>query len=232
MATFTILSGDFSGTSWRLEDEILSSGFYNTQLLPITEITEITKKEVIGKNLYVDFKLGDKYQFTAQMKEKDFKAIYEKFLKVGKNPKEKELPLTKKSTSNVIFSILGVLFLLSIFSSSSESFDATKDLTQNEKIKVCKNYIGSMFGVSPNIMRTGIIKNDDGFFAEIIYTRKVDNTQWKNMCHISGNNITWASLYDNQLGRWRFEDEVQLEVTSKTKESKTISGGNLFSLTL
>ena len=232
MATFTILSGDFSGTYWRLEDEILSGGFCKTQVLPITEITEITKKEVIGKNLYIDFKLGEKYQFTAQMKEKDFKVIYEKFLKVGNNPKEKELPLIKKSISTAIFSILGVLFLLFIFSSSSESFNATKDLTQNEKIKVCKNYIGSMFGVSPNIMRTGIIKNDSGFFAEIIYTREVDNTQWRNMCHISGNNITWASLYDNQLGRWRFEDEVQLEIKSKTEKSKTINAGNLFSLTL
>lgn len=126
-------------------------------------------------------------------------------------------------------SLMPVFLLLT---ACGNGFDANKDLTQNEKIEVCKNYIGSLFGRSPSIMRTGIIKEDGGFFAEIVYTRKSDNTQWKNMCHISGNNITWASLENNQLGRWRFEDEVQLELDSKPNEQKVINGENLFSVTL
>lgn len=125
--------------------------------------------------------------------------------------------------------LISILFLSAC---GGSSFDAYSDLNERQKVKICKNYIGDLFGRSPSIMRTGIKKDDGGFFVEIIYNRSSDNSRWNNICHINGNTIVWAAVHDGELGRWRFEDEERIRLVKRSGDSQTVKVGSRFSVNL
>jgi hypothetical protein len=111
-----------------------------------------------------------------------------------------------------------VIIFFAIFGGQSGHDD--QDLSRSTKIDLCKKYIASEFGRPLSSMRSGSVTQDSGFFVEISYTRRSDNSSWKNVCHISNDEILWASVdnYGN-AGRWRHEDAKKLKYKK--------NGGNL-----
>jgi hypothetical protein len=120
MVKFTVVQGDFAGTDWELNGEILSSGFYNKKEIQISEVISLIQKAKIGKDVYVDFELGTTQTFTAKMREEDYKKVYDKFLSVGNNPQQIKLPMQKKSIRDVFWSAIGVFFIISLVSGGSD----------------------------------------------------------------------------------------------------------------
>ncbi|PKG97662.1 zinc ribbon domain-containing protein [Paraglaciecola sp. MB-3u-78] len=114
-----------------------------------------------------------------------------------------------------------VVVFFAIFGGQSGYDD--QDLSRSTKIDLCKKYIASEFGRPLSSMRSGSVTQDSGFFVEISYTRRSDNSNWKNVCHISNNEILWASVdsYGN-TGRWRYEDTKNLKY-KKNGEDFTVS---------
>jgi hypothetical protein len=114
-----------------------------------------------------------------------------------------------------------VIIFFAIFGGQSGYDD--QDLSRSTKIDLCKKYIASEFGRPLSSMRSGSVTQDSGFFVEISYTRRSDNSNWKNVCHISNNEILWASVDDyGNAGRWRYEDAKSLKY-KKNGEGFTVS---------
>lgn len=141
MAMITIVKGDFDGT-WILDKETMTKGIFKKQEIPITEVIRLTKEETIGKDLYIAFELGTTQTFTAIMKEKDYKKVYDKFLKVGNNPKHCELPIKRNAVGNVIWSGVGMLILIAMLSGGnnkpSSSSSSSNDWSDIDPLVYCK----------------------------------------------------------------------------------------------
>jgi len=213
MKNIIIESGDIESGLWRIEGSCITTGNYNVQEIPISDIVRINKKEVIGKKYYVEFELGTTQKFTATMKEKTYSAIYDIFVKVGNKPTNTKLPLRRKSKKNAIWSTVGVIFLLLLV------FGGDKDVELNTKNKtdLCKAYIGALFHQPVSIIYN--YKNENGIIY-VRYTRPSDFSAWTYKCDVQSGHMSWAGwLTDVQKwGRWRYEDEVKLNY-SKNKVS-------------
>ncbi|WP_445769155.1 hypothetical protein [Rheinheimera sp.] len=101
--------------------------------------------------------------------------------------------------------VLG-LFALMILSPTGEVVKP-KTLTHQDKIKVCKGYIGALFVKPVNIIEYNGSQND---LIYVRYVRKLDNTTWSYVCDLSGGTISWAGWQKDykEWGRWREEDEI------------------------
>ena len=101
--------------------------------------------------------------------------------------------------------VLGLLALM-ILSPTGE-LAKPKTLTHQEKIKVCKAYIGALFVKPVNIIEYNRSQND---LIYVRYVRKLDNTTWSYVCDLSGSTISWAGWQKDykEWGRWRDEDEI------------------------
>lgn len=92
-------------------------------------------------------------------------------------------------------------------------------LANNQKAEICKNYIGSIFGRSPNIIEH--YDTDDQGFIYVKYARKSDNSLWRYRCNFSPDNrqIIWSGfiLPDQVWGRWRDEDTVTITYDDSKK---------------
>jgi hypothetical protein len=122
MPNIEIIKGDINECIWSLEIEAIKRKIDKKDLtIPYTEIIKLNQKEKIGNILYVDFELGSEDKFTAKMTEKEYKKLYELFLKVGNNPQHKTLPIETENKSNfgtLMLVILGVIILIGISNNS------------------------------------------------------------------------------------------------------------------
>lgn len=92
-------------------------------------------------------------------------------------------------------------------------------LANNQKAEICKSYIGSIFGRSPNIIEH--YDTDDQGFVYVKYARKSDNSLWRYRCNFSPDNrqVIWSGfiLPDQVWGRWRDEDTVTITYDDSKK---------------
>ena len=221
-----ITSGDFTIGSWEIKDGTIQQGFYNIEQIPIKEFTALTKDEEIGKDIYLTAKVGSK-QFKAKTDTKSYKELYEIYSSDGGEPTGKEMPLVYKDKNAFLYAaVLGFVLLFILVSLNDGASSSSSSLTNSNKISMCKSYIGKMFGRSPSIMR-GQSVSDNGFLVS--YTRSSDNSNWSYVCNIEDGRMVWASWNPNnqELGRWRFEDEVSYKISSDkvrfTVEGKSIN---------
>ncbi len=90
-------------------------------------------------------------------------------------------------------------------------------LSIENKVKICKAYIGNLFGRPTSIIDNySVVKNN----IYVKYIRSVDNTTWKYVCHVKDDSMVWATWFDDvqEWGRWRYEDQVGL-IFSSSKET-------------
>ncbi|MDD1795161.1 hypothetical protein LRP50_18695 [Enterovibrio sp. ZSDZ42] len=202
-----VVRGDFSGEKFELKKNMLQSGFYNIKLIPIPEIVSFTKldSESTEKTLYVEIMLFNGRGFVASMVPKTYKACYEAFERMGNNPSEVLVPIIRKSKSNIIYTAIGSIFILSILGGGQPK----RELLLSEKAMLCKAYIGQLFSKPINIIDN--YKNQDGL-VYVRYIRPSDYTAWSYVCDVSSGNMLWAAwqVDTQEWGRWRFEDEVKL----------------------
>lgn len=231
MKLIKIVKGDFSGETWHLEKDRIEIGFYKTRKIPLSEVIELKKLEVIKKEYFVDFSLADGKKFTSSMSKKTYELCYKSFIESGNNPNNISLPVHGKSKSNVIWSGLGVLFLIGILEDGkpekelitpekaelSEGGQPVKELITSEKAELCKAYIGELFHQPTS--RIDNYKNSDGL-VYVRYLRASDYTAWSYVCDVSGGSMLWAAwIIDSQSwGRWRYEDEVKLKYNETSKK--------------
>lgn len=112
MAHITVVTGDVENTQFTLEEDNLTTGFFNIQTIPINEIVSLMKKEVIKKELYIDFVLFGGKRFTATMSEKTYSKLYKIFITNGNRPTGIDVPIKSKSKSNVVFGVVCVVALI------------------------------------------------------------------------------------------------------------------------
>ncbi|HFQ5319113.1 TPA: hypothetical protein ACGUXP_004496 [Vibrio vulnificus] len=213
MKKIEIIKGDFSGDTWSLEKDGMETGFYKVKRIPMSEIIELNKLEVTKKEHFVEFVLADGKTFVASMNQKTYDSCYKMFLEIGNQSKKLELPVLRKSKSNVIYSTLGFLFLVGFLSGGKPE----KELVTSEKVTLCKAYIGKLFGKPICIIDN--YKNSDGL-VYVRYVRPSDNTAWSYVCDVSNGEMIWAGwLSDEQRwGRWRNEDRVTLKYDETTNK--------------
>ncbi|KOE80322.1 hypothetical protein P4S52_20560 [Vibrio sp. SA48] len=223
MKNIKIIKGDFSGETWSLEKDRIEIGFYKVRQIPLSEVVELNKLEVTKKEHFVEFSLADGKKFTSSMSKKTYESCYKSFIESGNQPKNMSLPVHGKSRSNVIWSGLGVLFLIGLFGGG----EPEKELMTSEKATLCKAYIGEIF--NQPTARIDNYKNSEGL-VYVRYIRASDNTAWSYVCDVSEGSMLWAAwILDSQSwGRWRYEDEVKLKYneTSKKMAFTMVDTGN------
>lgn len=173
MKTITVEKGDIELGLWTFEDNKLTTGTYNVQEIPIQDVVKLQKNEVIGKKYYVTFELGSTQSFVATMKEKTYLAIYDSFVKLGNNPISTVLPLKRKSKKNVVWSVLGVLFLVGIFSGSgSDSRPEECDFLSDDKLstrawnKEYKSCSSDYLNIDANIVGSSGAPNNIAYYYQ------------------------------------------------------------------
>ncbi|MBL1416161.1 MAG: hypothetical protein COB27_004715 [Moritella sp.] len=114
MAYIDVVTGDVENTQFTIDGDNLTNGLFNVQTIPINEIVSLMKKEVIKKELYIDFVLSGGKKFTATMNEKTYRKLYKIFISKGNKPTGIDVPIKSKSKSNVIWTCAG-LILLALF---------------------------------------------------------------------------------------------------------------------
>lgn len=103
-----------------------------------------------------------------------------------------------------IFFIVTVLF--SMFSEGEQSYKPDKESAKS----LCRSYIAKIMGRHISIVRTKHIKYDGGHFVKAYYNRTSDGDYFEFVCSLDNNNIVWAGVFNgNELGRWRYEDEMK-----------------------
>lgn len=172
MAKFKIVKGNFKDTDWELKKSVLSSGYYNKLEIPMTEVTDLTQKEKIGKEVYADFKLGTGQTFTAKMREKDYKEVYEIFISEGDNPQLSQLPIEKKSIKDIVWSVISLLFIIVLVFGESDKTDknsTSRDWDEVDAITYCQLALensakyGARFPSGLNKTATRYLHNDNKF---------------------------------------------------------------------
>ncbi|MCA1928701.1 hypothetical protein [Rheinheimera sp.] len=166
---------------------------------------------------------SDKYYtvFTIKFSSQGFltlKCGTDAFLKYIKHSRLTPAPLEVKERMSGLAMIGAALVGIVIFSvlfGGGNSSGNSKTLSQNEMAKVCKAYIGEIFGKPTSIIEN--YKNQDGL-TYVRYTRNVDNTRWSYVCDMSNGSIAWAGWMNDtqEWGRWRYEDETKLSYDQST----------------
>ena len=212
----TILEGDFEATDWDIDSYEISKGFFSKQKIPYSEIVDVTTQEKIKNKHYVTVKTSKDNEFKASMTDNAYKVFYENYLKHGNKPKNVALPVEEKDKLLIGGAIvIGIIILVSNLNNNNQ-----KKLSDEDAKTLCANYIGKIFGHSPSIISTELLKKDGGFFIKASYRRSSDNSMWDNVCHISGDTITWAGLNNGEPGRWRYEDDATIYYSSDLKTFK------------
>jgi hypothetical protein len=119
--------------------------------------------------------------------------------------------------------LLLVTVFIAVFKNSSKDNEPKKQLTENQREKICKYYISYLFRGDDSlvpIMRKYNTDNQNLIYVE--YTRASDNTLWSNVCDVKGTSVIWAAWLkdDQKWGRWRDEDRMRL---SYNNEKQTVS---------
>lgn len=86
--------------------------------------------------------------------------------------------------------------ILLLSASMALSLGSSVYADQVKDADICRFGIATVFGRSPEIMKT---RHIGGGTYKVSYVRKSDATHWHNKCRVEGNRIVWGS-YD---GRWR-----------------------------
>lgn len=217
MKKITILEGDFEAADWDIDSYEISKGFFLKKKIPFSEIVDVTTQEIIKNTHYVAVKTSKNKEFKASMADKAYKVFYENYLKHGNKPENVELPVEHKDKLTIGAAVVIGIILIA----NSQNNDNLKNLSEQNAQRLCASYIGKIFGHSPSIISTELLKKDSGFFIKASYRRPSDNSRWDNVCHISGDTITWASLNTNgEVGRWRYEDDATIYFSSERKAYK------------
>jgi hypothetical protein len=173
MKVITVEKGDIELGYWTFEKNNFTTGTYNVQEIPIQEVINVNKDEVIGKKYYVTFELGSSQSFVATMKEKTYLTIYDSFVKLGNKPSSTKLPLRRKSKKNVMWSALGVLFLIGIFSGSESDsrpnecdFLTSENLSTRAWNKEYKSCSSNYLDIDSNIVGSSGMSNNIAYYYQ------------------------------------------------------------------
>lgn len=216
MKKIKILEGDFEATDWDIDSDEISKGLFLKQKIPFSEIVDVATQEIIKNKHYVTVKTSKNKEFKASMADNAYKIFYENYLKHGNKPKDVELPVEQKDKVTIGAAIVIGIILVA----NSQNNNNLKNLSERDAQTLCASYIGKIFGHSPSIISTELLKKDSGFFIKASYRRPSDNSRWDNVCHISGDTITWAGLNNGEFGRWRYEDDATIYYSSDLKAFK------------
>ncbi|OOF20861.1 hypothetical protein BZJ19_16920 [Salinivibrio proteolyticus] len=227
MRSLSIISGDFEKTDWQIDKDNINTGLYNIQKIPFSEITSVEKEEEIDKDIYISVTVGEK-SFKAKTNLKGYKEFYDIYSRMGGQPSGIDLPIKYKTKSNIAVLVIIVIVIYAIVAGDSDpDSSSTHNLTKSDKIEMCKEYIGGLFGRPPSRM-SGTAVSDTAYLVS--YKRKSDSKYFSYACSIDDGKMVWAAhnaLGNGELGRWRFEDEVSYKTSgnrvSFTLRSKTVN---------
>ncbi len=106
----------------------------------------------------------------------------------------------------VIIGVIVAVFLLLIIGRDGTS---NNRLSNQSAEKLCRSYISKLFSRSIWIIKTSHIKYDGGHFVKAYYNRTSDGKYFEYVCSIHNGDIIWAGVFNrNEIGRWRYEDEM------------------------
>jgi len=238
-----ILKGDIKRISdtWVVDKDGLISQGKHAKVLPITEMISLNKKEEIKNTCYVDFVFNHEITFTGSMTDKAYTYLYELFIKRGNQVSGIPLPVEKiVAGTNLslpaplikfVYIAIAAILLLALFgggeSSNNEEVVSNSKYTIHDKVKICKAYIGGIFGQPvSNIMP---YQNSNGL-SYVMY--KKGDTKYRFVCDINDSSIVWAGYLSSSddWGRWRTEDKVGLyyyEDTNSTAFSIADTGNRI-----
>ncbi|WP_338883539.1 hypothetical protein [Aeromonas hydrophila] len=227
-----IVNGDFKERQPFIfkDNKIIFSNVFKNEVIPICEVVEIKKEEVIKNYCYVTFTLSDKKSFIAKIKDSDYAKIYESFINHGNRPEYITLPQASKSSPIIKYGLLFLFFVLIVIPIIIGIFEGYKEraksvnkdnevyakndsepvakVTQSEFGRICRYAIALDFGKDPSIVKIRKPYDDTSMIVAVGYTRKLDKTVWNFECKIddTNNKVLWrnnpGTNIDN-IGRWR-----------------------------
>ncbi|WP_158137363.1 hypothetical protein [Vibrio metschnikovii] len=201
MAIIEIISGDFEKTHWNYENGKFIKGWYSIYEIPMGDIISIEKGEVIKKQNYVNFITNTNQSFVAKMNEKTYAIIYDEFMKIGNRPTSDALPIHRKSKSNAVWGIVGMLIILvGIINSGGNS---TKSSTSQSNAELdakvyCKMALEDVakYGAKiPWTSNTLVAPYDDGRRFRVAMDAEIKNAfgAWgksRISCIVNGTKVT------------------------------------------
>lgn len=197
MAKVEVVKGDFRIGEWDYRNSKFICGFYKVHEIPISEIVDIIKGEVVSKNHYIEFATNTNQKFTASMNEKTYAQIYDDFVKAGNQPTTEHLPIEKTSKSNVVWAVFGVLILIGMFSGGSDdsSSNAT-DPVEDAKIYCAMTLEDSAkYGAKVSYRNAVVAPYEDGKRFRVAMDAEIKNAfgAWgksRFSCIVNGTTVT------------------------------------------
>ncbi|WP_392342165.1 hypothetical protein [uncultured Shewanella sp.] len=188
--------------------------------IKIVDHWEVKSRDLIASDegsVTIKFVLYDKKYLLAKI-EKNF---YQQYMLQNSSVKSdvkslfdikkiKQTVITHYSWKHIFWLCFLVVILIGSFNASS-----SKSLTVDDKTKICKNYIGTLFNKPVSSINS---KGYTNGLVVVDYIRSSDSSTWSYMCDISGDKMVWAGWFSDtgEWGRWRFEDEVVLNFDKET----------------
>lgn len=251
-----VLSGDIELGSWLVDKTCISyaAGISVAKRIPYSAIKDITRKEQIKNDVYIEFKFVNGDVANAKLHVNHYSKLYELYMTSRDNAKPLNSPLSpddkankmgydwsqssstknqSKSNKHLQNFGLSVFALLIFYSCSHDSSNRNSTsilaLPSHQKETICKQYIGSLMGRDKNIMYKYQEADND-----TVYVRyNLDNEYWSYACTFTDNSIVWTAWLMRDTppawGRTRFEDEAALTYNQENK-TVTIAGHGTVSL--
>lgn len=104
---------------------------------------------------------------------------------------------------------IGVVIIFIFYAMVSGSGSISSKLDEQSAKTLCRSYIAKLFYKPTSIIQTEHIKYDGGHFVKAYYYRPSDGDYFEYVCSLDNNTIIWAAIFNgSELGRWRYEDEM------------------------
>lgn len=105
--------------------------------------------------------------------------------------------------------LMGLAILVSVMILFARS--EGRNWSTNEKVSLCKAYIGSMFGKPTSIIHHYMTDKKGRVYVR--YKRPADGMIWSYSCEVKGSSMIWSGFlnYSDKWGRWREEDRVSIK---------------------
>jgi hypothetical protein len=238
-----ILSGDLETGVWLIGKGNISfsGGFSLSRMVTFSEFESITRKEQIKNVVYIEIELVTGKLANAKLPVKHYSKLYDGFMqsRINKNKLDSIEPCnddnckdrvvepflnervkndTPKSLNKLFVGVAIFIFMVWLIPSGKDA-DMTKALSSGDKERVCRMYIGSLFGRSFDRVNFDGYNSDTGLIY-VSYTRELDSQKFKFYCDIRNSSVVWAGWL-NDSGEWgRIREEDRANIYYKVKNKR------------
>jgi hypothetical protein len=115
-----------------------------------------------------------------------------------------------------------ILFILMVWKTpSGENVSDNKTISFGDRERICRMYIGSLFGRSFDKVNFDRHDYDTGL-TYVSYVRESDEQKFRYYCEIKGSSVVWAGWLNDSAKWGRIREEDRAEVYYKVKDKRIV----------